>query len=47
MDDASFEAYVESRGTALTRMAYLLCGSHSDAGDLLCVVLRQLGSTAV
>lgn len=35
MNDASFEAYVASRGTALTRLAYLLCGSHSDADDLV------------
>jgi RNA polymerase sigma-70 factor (sigma-E family) len=35
VNDASFEAYVASRGIALTRLAYLLCGSHSDADDLV------------
>lgn len=35
MNDASFEAYVASRGIQLTRLAYLLSGSHSDADDLV------------
>lgn len=41
MDDASFQEYVASRGHALARMAYLLCGSRTDADDLVQAALAK------
>lgn len=41
MDDASFQEYVASRGQALARTAYLLCGSHADADDLVQAALAK------
>jgi RNA polymerase sigma-70 factor (sigma-E family) len=35
VDDSSFQDYVASRGQALSRLAYLLTGSHTDADDLV------------
>jgi RNA polymerase sigma-70 factor (sigma-E family) len=34
-DDSSFREYVAARGPALSRLAYLLTGSHADADDLV------------
>jgi RNA polymerase sigma-70 factor (sigma-E family) len=39
--DVSFQDYVASRGQALTRMAYLLSGSHADADDLVQAALAK------
>jgi RNA polymerase sigma-70 factor (sigma-E family) len=41
VDDASFCDYVASRGHALTRMAYLLTGSQTDAEDLVQAALAK------
>lgn len=41
MDDVSFEEYVETRGPSLSRVAYLLCGSHTDADDLVQAALAK------
>lgn len=35
MDDRTFLEYVAARGPALSRLAYLLTGNHSDADDLV------------
>jgi len=39
--DVAFQDYVASRGQALTRMAYLLSGSHADADDLVQAALAK------
>jgi RNA polymerase sigma-70 factor (sigma-E family) len=41
VDDVSFQDYVASRGPGLTRLAYLLSGSHSDADDLVQAALAK------
>jgi RNA polymerase sigma-70 factor (sigma-E family) len=41
VDDVSFQEYVESRGHALARTAYLLSGSHADADDLVQAALAK------
>ena len=39
--DASFDAFVEARSTALLRLAYLLTGDHGHAEDLLQTALLR------
>jgi RNA polymerase sigma-70 factor (sigma-E family) len=41
VDDVSFQEYVATRGQALTRMAFLLSGSHADADDLVQAALAK------
>jgi RNA polymerase sigma-70 factor (sigma-E family) len=40
-DDEGFAAYVEARGQHLVRVAYLLCGDHQLAQDLVQGVLSR------